>query len=580
MLLFKANKNKKRWISGIFLAVFAVALFIVSAKEAQAAAWYEDLVNYAFYQIFQGVSWLFQITGSLFDYVIKPEMFVLIIKSKAVYNGWMVVRDFFNLAFILVLLFSAFSTIFQVEKFHVKKILLKLVIIALLVNFSYPIALFIIDASNVVMYYLLNTAFPSDSISTGYAKFSHIADTIVPQTKSGNLNYGAPQLFSKLLVGIIFMFVLMATMMVMALTFLVRIVILMVLVIFAPAAFVAGILPSTNNYFDDWWKNLFKYSFLGPIMAFMILIGLKLLMEIESSDSVFGKIKTMTNSQVSATGEPTFLAAAVFFFIPIVVMWTGLIVSQKSGAIGAEVAMNRMKAVARGAGRMALGGAARVTGARYIMRNIQAYRQERTARRAVIDRESSRHGRNLGRRANEAQDRAIGRIPIIGRRAQRRARNMRRDRLRTDVNTNANNINQGGDPLTGTRTGGAHGITMNINNAFNATGVINPNITEDQANDARAYTLRNGTQRRAAFDAELRNRTAAGETATTLTGELGNILSAASTPAHIQDAINNIMYSHVDPIRYPLNEADMNLVLGYMHHRSEEVANTYINSNP
>lgn len=393
MLSGEMSKNKKILFSGIFLAVFVVLFLVIPVNEAHAAAWYEDMVNYAVYLVFLFLSMFFAVIGKLFDYVIDPNMFQQIIGSEAVYNSWKMVRDSFNVMFILVLLFSAFSTIFQVDKYHIKKILLTLVIIALLVNFSYPIAIFIIDASNVTMYYLLGKAFPdAGSISAGYAKFSKIADMLVPNN-GGNLNLDAPHLFSKLLMAIAFMFMLAATMLVMALTFLMRVIVLTMLVIFSPAAFIAGILPSTKNHFDSWWTNLFKYSFLGPIMAFMMLVGLKLLIEMEGT--VFPAIKGSTPGQVSDTGDPSFIASAVYFFIPIVIMWVGLIVAQKSGAVGAEVAMKAAKGAAKS-----------VTGYNAVKKRYDAFSAERKKR--ADEKFKGNIGEKIGKWANRTQDTAWG----------------------------------------------------------------------------------------------------------------------------------------------------------------------------
>ena len=77
--------------------------------------------------------------------------------SDAVKETWTAVRDVCNLAFILTLLFSAFATIFHIEKYHIKTIIVKLVLMALLINFSSPITRFIIDTGNVPMYYLAQT---------------------------------------------------------------------------------------------------------------------------------------------------------------------------------------------------------------------------------------------------------------------------------------------------------------------------------------------------------------------------------------------------------------------------------------
>ncbi|MDP1619484.1 MAG: hypothetical protein Q8M12_00635, partial [bacterium] len=100
--------------------------------------------------------WVLNIAVILFAWIIDAEKLRAILVHPAIFKSWSLVRDFLNIGFILVLLFSAFSTIFQVDKYSYKKILLWLVIMALLVNFSYPITRFIIDVSNTLMYTLLS----------------------------------------------------------------------------------------------------------------------------------------------------------------------------------------------------------------------------------------------------------------------------------------------------------------------------------------------------------------------------------------------------------------------------------------
>ena len=62
--------------------------------------------------------------------------------------GWPVVRDISNIFFVFILLWIALATIFDVETYSAKKLLPKFIISALLINFSLPIAIFIISLSN------------------------------------------------------------------------------------------------------------------------------------------------------------------------------------------------------------------------------------------------------------------------------------------------------------------------------------------------------------------------------------------------------------------------------------------------
>ena len=120
-----------------------------------------DSLLYAFKVLLWGilnlVHLLVLLSALIFDKVVGPDLFDTLLRNNgSVYVAWAMVRDFLNLFFMLALLFSAFSTIFQVEKYHLRKIIILLVVMALLVNFSYPITLFVIDLSNSAMYFFIS----------------------------------------------------------------------------------------------------------------------------------------------------------------------------------------------------------------------------------------------------------------------------------------------------------------------------------------------------------------------------------------------------------------------------------------
>lgn len=84
-------------------------------------------------QLIAFFAWLITFGITLIDFTLTPE-FQSILRMDAVKSGWDVVRDFLNIAFIFFLLFSAFATIFQVSKYHIKSTWVMIVVMALLVN--------------------------------------------------------------------------------------------------------------------------------------------------------------------------------------------------------------------------------------------------------------------------------------------------------------------------------------------------------------------------------------------------------------------------------------------------------------
>lgn len=314
------------------------------------AGGFMTVVNIVLYGVLVVVSIIMFMAGVVMDWAINPQNFLMVVDSQAVLNGWRTVRDMLNLAFIFVLLFSAFCTIFQVEKYHLKKILLTLVIMALLVNFSFPVARFIIDTSNVMMYYMINTIFPDagNGLSAKVAWAVNIQKAIAPDLKAAG---GEPwRLTIMLIATIIFTFLFAITLLVISMLLVVRIVVLAILVIFAPVGFVAAIFPGTKSFSDSWWTQLFKQSFFGPIMIFMISLAVNLMNEINSNNQFAGSIKKGVVGGFDSYS--TLVATGALMAVPIVLLWTGMIAAQKLGAAGAGYLVGKGAAVARWPARM------------------------------------------------------------------------------------------------------------------------------------------------------------------------------------------------------------------------------------
>jgi hypothetical protein len=243
------------------------------------------------------------------------------------------------MTFILILLFSAFCTIFQVEKWNLKKVWLNILINALLVNFSYPIARFFIDISNVAFYYFVNKLFSPTGTVTGSGIFAMFgsASSIGEALK--------PAAFTQFpiayqLAMIVVTFILGMTLFIIAALFIVRLMALTMLVMFSPIGFVGYIFPSTRSFADDWWKKLFAYSFFAPIMIFIMAIALRIAEELK----VENISSMMSHASVNTTGaQTTWIAHMAFYFIPVIILWMGMGIAKSMGIAGAETVVGAVK---------------------------------------------------------------------------------------------------------------------------------------------------------------------------------------------------------------------------------------------
>ncbi len=285
---------------------------------------------------------LLNLAEIIFQWIVNPDVMKAIIDNSAIYKSWMAVRDVFNIIFIMTLLFSAFATIFQVSKYNYKNILLNLILMALLVNFSYPIARFIIDVSNVVMYGFLQ------NMSGNYFM------TIIENSGvTGLFNSNSTDLFY-LISTIIFTFIFAITLDVIAILLLIRVVSLAIYVIFSPLGFVGSVLPGTKlaSEGSKWWTDFLKNCFSGPIMIFMIYIANSTMVAISSLKNSGSDLSSIVSSQLDSNiknmnGLQQLIVSAAFVSLPIIILWLGVIAAQSSGIAGAGAVVGYGKKVGK-----------------------------------------------------------------------------------------------------------------------------------------------------------------------------------------------------------------------------------------
>jgi len=369
--IFQSKKTKAIMIALVLMLVFLTTTEIIHAAGAgtDAASAVASAIGtaasapfiWAFKSILTGiqtlVGWLFGIAATLFAFIVDPANVsgpTGILNKQAVKDVWIMTRDVLNMTFILILLFAAFCTIFQVEKWNLKKVWLSILINALLVNFSYPIARFFIDVSNVAMYYFINHLFTAtgtvngSSIMASFGGVSNITDILMPKDFASNsIAYQMAMISFTFLFGM--------TLLVVAILFVIRLLALTLLVMFSPIGFVGYIFPETKKFADDWWKKLFEYSFFGPIMIFMMAVALQVAKAIGQDNF---KSFMSTAGVNSPTAEANWIANAAFFMIPVIILWMGMGVAKSMGIAGADAVVSKAQAISKGAYNMFYGNTA------------------------------------------------------------------------------------------------------------------------------------------------------------------------------------------------------------------------------
>lgn len=227
------------------------------------------------------MDWLFEIlTGFL---TVRPAQTNT---DSALYRAWSVMRNFANIAFVIGFMIIIYSqlTSFGISNYGIKRVLPRLIIAAILVNISYWVCAIAIDLSNILGYALQdvfiamrNTIIGTEGNSWNIASWESIAGFILSGgTAAAATTIGiralaagtvgnALYMLLPILVGVL-MAVLVALLILAA-----RQAIITVLVILAPLAFVAYLLPNTEKYFDK-WRGLFM-TMLLVFPMFSVLFG-------------------------------------------------------------------------------------------------------------------------------------------------------------------------------------------------------------------------------------------------------------------------------------------------------------------
>ncbi|MCX6752573.1 MAG: hypothetical protein NTZ87_03710 [Candidatus Nomurabacteria bacterium] len=330
-----------------------------------------------YYTIFQLPSWILWLSAQFFDVMINIGIGPSVTSASGfVPVAWAVVRDISNIFFILVLLYIAIQTILGLGH-ETKKMIAKVVIMALLINFSMFFTKIVIDSSNVLALIFYNkldvstqnangSSRPSDPALQGGKDISGamwktfdatqlITQNTITLLKTTTVN-GVKATSSDLpfaltlgimvIAGAIMLFAAYAFF-IAGLMFIGRLIELWMLIIFSPFAFMSWTVPKLAGVeylgWDAWLKRLIATSFMAPIFMFFIYLIFMLLPNI---------------SKFTRGDTTTILGTILGILIPAIIVMAILLkateFAKKGGGEFGEIALK--------VGGMALGAAALATG--------------------------------------------------------------------------------------------------------------------------------------------------------------------------------------------------------------------------
>ena len=295
------------------------------------------------------------LTANIF-WALNPETYGGFVKNTAVVGLWTILRNFMNLALVLILIIIAISTILGIKKYRWQEILWKLVLIALLINFSLILPGVLLDISHFITYTFINltqSLNDNESIAqtvmnlyltgqiSGHEKYafdlSDIKDTVTVDGQSikarrdgWGLSWGNFLLVLASL-GLIGLFALISLVAIFF-TIMFRSFMIIILLAVSPIAFAAWVLPNTEKFWQLWWGQFTRWCLFPITFAISLYAGIFVLLKM--------------NDHLAAMGASNEKLGIIAMIIQIILfsmfLIGGLIVSIQSGGVVAKVVQKQV----------------------------------------------------------------------------------------------------------------------------------------------------------------------------------------------------------------------------------------------
>ncbi len=276
----KSRRQKIIFSAALLLSV-AGFIFLLHAQPSLAAGSagnaptdaplsYSGVKNIVSWFLLQISSLFLSITLFLLTFVIEIAGYNGFLSSTAVQTGWVMVRDITNMGFVVILLVIAFGTILGLEQYEWKKMLVKFVVAAILVNFSRLICGVLIDIGQVVMITFVNGV---SATAGGNLLQAFNLDHIRSFAAQNGTTIDAGGIFLATVAAVIFSAIVMFMMGVFMFMLLARMIVLWVLIVLSPLAFVLSVIPQTEKYASQWWSEFGSNVITGPILLFFIWLS-------------------------------------------------------------------------------------------------------------------------------------------------------------------------------------------------------------------------------------------------------------------------------------------------------------------
>lgn len=345
-----ASITTKRLVIGLLLAI--VILGVGMATRAYAADEVVDLAGYKntcsrwdpVCHLGWAIGWLisaFQMALAYLIALLADGTIVLIqygvkmLTFPAVQAGFNVCLGIVNLVFVMSLIIISFQIILGVHEGEAKKQLAKVILAAILVNFSLLIAGLLLDASNVF------TTFFTDTVTSKniYVALNPGLFHKISQSSFGDGSPGFWGILVPQLAGLLFTGVVLVIMIAVFATAFVRNLYVACLLMVMPLTWAMWVFPGLEEHHKKWWTNFMKWGVtMLPTMTFFMYLAITAAIQMQ-------QMSTADAASLPQTNYPLFNAVMNILIVG-GIMVAGLKISQEAGGISATAALGAAKKTA------------------------------------------------------------------------------------------------------------------------------------------------------------------------------------------------------------------------------------------
>ena len=261
-------------------------------------------------------------------------------------SAWSAIGDLANMGFIFILLYAAIQTILGIGS-DAKKLIVNIIVVAILINFSLFFTKLIIDISNILAIMFYDAIAPgalnaTATLSLEQAGLSNAFMQSLNLQSLYDVKVGMKDIITIGIMGSIMLLIAAFVFFAAALMFIIRYVILILVLILSPIAFMAFVLPALKSHGDRWKDALIGQAFFAPIYLMLTWVALHVLGGATGAGGITGAIKTSfginsTNAALSGlalTNQGVAVSAGAFamfinFIIVIVFLIASLVIAKE-----------------------------------------------------------------------------------------------------------------------------------------------------------------------------------------------------------------------------------------------------------